>query len=230
MGLTVWGKVLILAIKHRYPTDASIEDFGHWNDTYAEAMRLVYQSFSDDLDICCLFAEAIMNRTPWALWDLKTGEPAEGANTLEAIAVLEHAFNGVDGAWQHPGLLHMYVHLMEMWLHPERALRHGDALSTLVPGTGHLLHMPTHIDVLCGDYQNVVSRNHTAILVDAKAVELSGGENFYAVYRAHNYHFKIYGAMFLGQPSVVLAAAEELTGVLSEDFLTSMADTAFTSA
>ena len=223
-GLTAWEKALILAIAHRYPTNATLEDFGHWNDAYADEMRMVYQSFSEDLDISCLFAEALMNRTPWALWDLKTGEPAEGANTLEAVAVLDRAFNGVDGAWQHPGLLHMYVHLMEMSPHPERALRHGDALSTLVPDAGHLLHMPTHIDVLCGDYQNVVSRNHMAILADAKAVGLSGRENFYVVYRAHNYHFKIYGAMFLGQPSVALATAEALTGVISEDFLVSMAD------
>ncbi|MGB0848669.1 MAG: hypothetical protein ACPGSM_18195 [Thiolinea sp.] len=223
-GLSGWEKALLTAIKHRYPTDPSIADFGHWNDAYADAMRSVYQANSTDLDICCLFAEAIMNRTPWALWDLKTGAPAAGADTLEAITVLERAFNEVNGAWQHPGLLHMYIHLMEMSPHPERALRHGDALSTLVPDAGHLLHMATHIDVLCGDYQNVVSRNHTAILADTKAIALSGGNNFYAVYRAHNYHFKIYGAMFLGQPGVALTTAEALMHVISEDFLVSMAD------
>ena len=223
-GLADWEKSLVVAVKTRYPTDASIEDFGHWNDAYADAMRSVFQAHRDDLDIGCLFAEAIMNRTPWKLWDLKTGEAAEGADTLEAIAVLERAFNELDGAWQHPGLLHMYIHLMEMSPFPERALRHGDVLSTLVPDAGHLVHMPTHIDVLCGDYQNVVSRNHAAILADAKAVEHSGGEDFYAIYRAHNYHFKIYGAMFLGQPSVALAAAEELAGLFTEDFLSSMAD------
>ena len=69
-----------------------------------------------------------------------------------------------------------------------------------MPDAGHLLHMATHVDVLCGDYMNVVSRNHTAIVADRKFLERAGAENFYSVYRCHNYHFKIYGAMFLGQP------------------------------
>ena len=217
-------RALIEAIVHRYPEDASIEDFAPWNDAFADAMRKVYQAHKTDLDICCLFAEAIMNRTPWQLWDLPSGQPAEGADTLEAIAVLDGAFAELDGAWAHPGLLHMYIHLMEMSPHPERALRQGDALSTLVPDAGHLLHMPTHIDVLCGDYQNVVSRNHTAIVADRDFLAREGADNFYSVYRCHNYHFKIYGAMFLGQPSVALATAEELIATIPEDFLRAMAD------
>ncbi len=176
-------RALIEAIPKRYPEDPDIEDFGPWNDAYADAMRAVHKAYSDDIDICCLFAEAIMNRTPWQLWDLPSGKPAEGADTLEAIEVLETAFDRLDGAWAHPGLLHMYIHLMEMSPHPERALRHGDRLSTLVPDAGHLLHMATHVDVLCGDYMNVVSRNHTAILADRKFLERAGAENFYSVYR-----------------------------------------------
>ncbi len=217
-------KSLIVAINQRYPEESTEQHFAHWNDAYAKAMREVYRSHPNDLDITCLFAESIMNRTPWELWDLPSGNPAEGADTLEAIEVLDLAFNSLEGAWAHPGLLHMYLHLMEMSPHPERALRHGDALSTLVPDAGHLLHMATHVDVLCGDYQNVVSRNHAAILADRRSVEFSGGENFYAIYRAHNYHFKIYGAMFLGQPTVALETAEELANAISEDFLKTMAD------
>ena len=86
-GLADCEKALVVAVKTRYPADASIEEFGHWNDAYADAMRSVFQAHRDDLDIGCLFAEAIMNRTPWKLWDLKTGEAAECADTLEAIAV-----------------------------------------------------------------------------------------------------------------------------------------------
>ena len=115
-----------------------------------------------------------MNRTPWALWDLPSGQPAEGADTPEAIAVLEGAFDTLDGAWAHPGLLHMYIHLMEMSPHPERALRHGDWLSNLVHDAGHLLHMATHIDVLCGEYENVVSRNTRGIEADRKFLESAG--------------------------------------------------------
>ena len=215
---------LIEAIVKRYPEDPAIEEFAPWNDAFADAMRGVYKAHSGDTDVSCLFAEAIMNRTPWQLWDLPSGEPAEGADTLEAIAVLETAFDTIAGAWEHPGLLHMYIHLMEMSPHPERALRHGDALSTLVPDAGHLLHMATHIDVLCGDYQNVVSRNHTAIVADRKFLAAEGADNFYSVYRCHNYHFKIYGAMFLGQPAVALATADELIETIPEDFLAGMAD------
>jgi len=217
-------RALIEALADRYPEDASIEDFAPWNDAYADAMRTVYKAHNADLDICCLFAEAIMNRTPWQLWDLPTGKPAKGADTLEAVSVLDTAFDTLDGAWQHPGLLHMYIHLMEMSPHPERALRHGDALSSLSPDAGHLLHMPTHIDVLCGDYQNVVARNQAAIVADRKFLAREGAENFYTLYRCHNYHFKIYGAMFVGQPDTALEAADELIATLPEDFLRTMAD------
>jgi len=215
---------LIEALAQRYPQSGAIDDFGPWNDAYADAMRQVYQNHGDDLDVCSLFAEAIMNRTPWQLWDLPTGQPADGADTLEAIGVLENAFNTLDGAWDHPGLLHMYTHLMEMSPHPERALRHGDRLSTLVPDAGHLLHMATHIDVLCGDYINVVTRNHTAIVADRKFLDRAGAENFYSIYRCHNYHFKIYGAMFLGQSTPALETADELIATLPDAIMRPMAD------
>jgi tetratricopeptide (TPR) repeat protein len=217
-------RALIEAIPHRYPDNDRIEDFSPWNDAYADAMRAVHREHADDMDICCLFAEAMMNRTPWQLWDLPSGKPAEGADTVEAIAVLESAFEQSGDAWDHPGLLHMYIHLMEMSPHPERALRHGDRLSNLVPDAGHLQHMATHIDVLCGDYMNVVSRNQSAIVADRKFLERAGPENFYTLYRCHNYHFKIYGAMFLGQPKPALETADELIATLPEKTLEPMAD------
>ncbi len=222
--VTPTERALIEAIPARYPASSDIEDFSPWNDAFADAMRKVHAEFGDDLDICAIFAEAIMNRTPWQLWDLRTGKPADGADTLEAIAVLDRAFESLSGAWEHAGLLHMYIHLMEMSPHPEKALRHGDALSTLVPDAGHLLHMPTHVDVLCGDYVNVVLRNHAAIIADRKFLMREGADNFYSVYRCHNYHFKIYGAMFLGQPTAALEAAEELIDTLPADTLRPMAD------
>ncbi|SDD51762.1 tetratricopeptide repeat protein [Ruegeria marina] len=222
--LTPVERALLDAIPARYPASSEIEDFSPWNDAFADAMRKVHAEFPDELDVCAILAEAIMNRTPWQLWDLSTGKPADGADTLDAISVLETAFATLPGAWEHAGLLHMYIHLMEMSPHPERALRHGDVLSTLVPDAGHLLHMPTHIDVLCGDYMNVVSRNEAAIVADRKFLSREGSDNFYSVYRCHNYHFKIYGAMFLGQPSVALQAADELIATLPADTLRPMAD------
>ncbi len=217
-------RALIDALAARYPDDASVECFDPWNDAFADAMRAVHKVHPHDLDVTALFAESIMNRTPWQLWDLKTGKPKEGADTAEAIEVLERAFESLPGAWTHPGLLHMYIHLMEMSPHPERALRHGDVLTTLVPDAGHLVHMASHIDVLCGDYQNVVARNQAAVAVDRKYLEHRGAENFYSVYRCHNYHFVIYGAMFLGQREPALAAADELMDTLPADTLRPMAD------
>ena len=146
-------------------------------------------------------------------------KPAEGANTLEAIEVLEKAMQ-LPGGGTHPGLLHMYIHLMEMSPFPERALKAGDRLRHVVPDAGHLLHMPSHIDVLCGDYLNVVDWNERAIRVDQKFLAKEGALNFYSLYRCHNYHFKLYGAMFLGQFAPALAAAEEMAANLTEDLLT----------
>ncbi len=222
--ITPVERALIEAISARYPESPEIEDFSRWNDAFADAMRAVHERFRDDLDVCAIFAEAMMNRTPWQLWDLPSGQPAAGADTREAIAVLEDALESLPGAWQHPGLLHMYIHLMEMSPHPERALRHGDALGKLVPDAGHLLHMPTHVDVLCGDYINVVLRNEAAIEADRKFLARNGADNFYSVYRCHNYHFKIYGAMFLGQPAKALEAADELVSTLPPETLRPMAD------
>ena len=212
-------RALIEPLALRYPSNEPGQVTPIWNDDYATAMRRVYGSFPDDLDVAALFAEAIMNRTPWQLWNIEAGKPADGADTLEAIEVLEKAMKRPGGG-DHPGLLHMYIHLMEMSPTPERALKAGDRLRHLVPDAGHLLHMPTHIDVLCGDYLNVVDWNDRAIKADRKYLAKEGALNFYSLYRCHDYHFKLYGAMFLGQFAPALAAAEEMAATLSEELLT----------
>jgi tetratricopeptide (TPR) repeat protein len=211
-------RALIEPLAERYPSADTAAVTPMWNDNYAAAMRAVYRAHADDLDVATLFAEAIMNRTPWQLWDIKAGTPAAGADTAEAIAVLERAL-AQPGGMQHPGLLQMYVHLMEMSPHPQRALRAADALRTTAPDAGHLVHMPTHIDVLCGLYKNVVDWNARATVGDRKYVKQRGQENFYSLYRCHNYHFKLYGAMFLGQCGPALAAADEMIANLPEALL-----------
>jgi tetratricopeptide (TPR) repeat protein len=209
---------LIRALAARYQASEAPDDFARWNDDYADAMRAVYRDYADDLDVAALFAEALMNRTPWQLWDLRAGKPAEGASTVEATEVLERALQRLD-ARRHPGILHMYVHLMEMSPHPEKALRAGDWLFGLVPDSGHLQHMPTHVDVLCGHYRDVIERNLAAVAADRKFVEREGPINFYSAYRAHNYHFVLYGAMFQGQYEPAIAAAEGLIAALPEELL-----------
>ncbi|MEM7723721.1 MAG: tetratricopeptide repeat protein [Pseudomonadota bacterium] len=210
-------RALLQALATRYPTDPAIEDFQPFTDGFAAAMQPVFDAHPDDLDVVFVTVEALMNRTPWQLWDRATGEPNPEGSTAQAQAILEHAFATRSDAWDHPGLLHMYIHLMEMSPHPERALRHGDRLTGLVPDAGHLVHMATHIDVLCGDYENVLSRNLAAEAVDARFKAYAGGANFYALYRIHNLHFALYGAMFLGQRAAAIAAAERLQLEVPDD-------------
>ena len=211
-------RALIAALASRYPEGVPASDWSVWNRAYADAMRGAYAAHPDDLDVAVLFADALMNLTPWALWNTGTGQPAKGAATVEARAVLERALAGSEGQ-RHPGALHLYVHLMEMSPHPEDALWAGELLRELVPDAGHLLHMPTHLDVLCGDYRQVVASNEAAIRADERFVAARGGMNFYTLYRVHNYHFKIYGAMFLGQSGVALETVEALTTAIPESLL-----------
>lgn len=214
-------RALIQALARRYQASAPVDDFSAWNDDYANEMRSVYQSFPDDQDVCTLFADALMNRTPWALWDLETGVPSEGADTLEALAVIETALQKSESrnGEEHPGLLHLHIHVLEMSPEPEKALRSADKLRHLVPDAGHLRHMPTHIDAQCGHYYNVVVSNSEAIEADNKHVERDGKMNFRALSRAHNFHFKLYGAMFLGQYQAAIDAANGMADTIPEALL-----------
>ena len=211
-------QAIIKPLRKRYPINDPGSVSPIWNDSYAADMRVAYSAFPDDPDVTALFAEAIMNRTPWALWDIKQGVASEGADTMEAITVLERAM-ALPGGMAHAGLLHMYTHLMEMSPHPERALVAGDALRTLVPDAGHLVHMPTHIDVLCGQYRDVIEWNQRANVADEKYLAKEGALNFYTLYRCHNLHFVVYGAMFSGQYGPALAAAKRMEDTIPEALL-----------
>lgn len=220
MKCTPAEHALIDALQYRYPKKAAKPKKGSALDHgYAQAMAKVYRQFSSDLDVAALYADALMNLTPWRLWDQMTGEPAKGAQTLEAKRVLEQSLAQDP---YHPGLLHLYIHLMEMSSHPEVALRLADNLRGLVPDAGHLNHMPTHLDVICGDYRRGISSNSQAIVSDEKWVSKEGRDgalNFYALYRCHNYHFRIYAAMFAGQYKVALETASQLEAALPESLL-----------
>ncbi|KAK3934913.1 hypothetical protein QBC46DRAFT_398722 [Diplogelasinospora grovesii] len=213
---------LVNALQHRCPQTLggfTPDEAFACGQKYAQAMRSVYQDFADDLDVATLYADALMNLAPWQLWDLKTGEPAEGAAALEVKQILERAIARGHGATHHPGLLHLYIHLMEMSDRPELALTAADCLRELVPDAGHLSHMPTHLDILCGDYRRAIASNSQAIAADEKFVNRRGARNFYALYRCHNYHFRIYAAMFAGQSKVALETTSALEAALPDDLL-----------
>ena len=204
--------------------DVEAEDFTAQNDAYADAMRKVCAAYPNDLDVISLTAEALMVRTPWALWDLKAAKPTDGSSTQEAMDLLEQTFAEKPAAWSHPGCLHLYIHLMEMSPFPERALRHGDALTGLVPDAGHMQHMASHIDVLCGEYPNVVHRNQRAWDADKDFLELRGPDTFYTPYICHDLHFVVYGAMFLGQLAPALEASHQLENLLTPEVVEPNAD------
>jgi len=212
-------RAMIEALRVRYPQRETIEDQQPWDKAFTGELRRVFRAFPSDLDVGCALADAIMNETPWRMWDLDADGGAEHPGTKEAVGLLEGLFNDWPAAWDHPGLLHLYVHLMEMSPFPQRALRHGDRLRDLVPESGHLIHMPTHLDVLCGNYRDVVVYNQKAVAVDRKYLAREGAGGIYTMYRSHDHHFIVYGAMFLGQFEPALKAAQELIDTTPEALL-----------
>ena len=216
-------KALIDALVCRFPVekDADPDDFPSWDDAYADAMRTVYAQFPDDPDVSALTAEALMCRTPWLLWDLEKGLPADGADTAEAIEIVEKGLAHCEatGAGHHPGLIHFYIHIMEMSPEPEKALAASDILRTLVPDAGHMVHMPSHIYVLCGQYQKALDTNVEAVVADDKYIETDPALGIYTIYRLHNIHFQIYAAIFLGKYEEAVRAADLIWETVTPDAL-----------
>jgi tetratricopeptide (TPR) repeat protein len=211
-------KALVKAIHYRYPVSKASDNCEKWSQNYATAMAGVYKDFPYDLDVATLYADALMNLNPWGLWDIKTGRPVEGAKTLEIKKIIEQALSH-EGGRKHPGLLHLYIHLMEMSPTPEAALTVADDLRGAVPDSGHLNHMPTHLDLLCGDYRRAIASNRAASAADEKFLAREGPINFYTLYRSHDYHFTIYAALFSAQSKVALEATTSLENSIPEALL-----------
>ncbi len=210
-----------LAQRFQKPHASSGEDYDAWDTAYAAAMRRVYEQFPDDHDVMAVFAEALMTRTPWRLWDVKTGKPAEGADTLEALAVIERsiALHDAAGTQQNPAILHLHIHCTEMSDAPEAALRSADILGMLCPDAGHMNHMPGHTYVLVGDYAKAKLASEKAIAADNMYLDYAGPFNFYTTARAHDLHLMMYTCMFLGQLTPAMEAAEQMCATLSHDVL-----------
>ncbi len=204
-------RALVEALGARYPR-ATPDELKKSDRDYANAMAEVFQKFPDDIDVAVLYAESLMNLTPWQLWDPYTGKPAsEEARPYEAKAAMDHAFTK-EGAYEHPGLVHLYIHLVEMTREPEIGVQAADALRQLVPASGHLCHMPAHLDVLYGDYRSAIAANAAGVWADNIYLEKTGGRTMYKFYLAHNYHSLIYAAMLAGKSQVAL----ENVGLLEE--------------
>ena len=206
-----------LALRCEVGVEAGPETFRAWDRAYADAMRDVHAAFPDDLDVVALFAEALIMRTPWKLWDVRTGAPMVGADTEEAVAVLEAGTRLAPVP--HPGILHMTIHTLEMSPQPERALAAADALRDLMPDVGHLHHMPGHIYVQCGMYEEAVAVSEKAVAAHDKYLAHAGPYNFYTTARCHDLHLLMYAAMFAGRFQPAWQAARAIRDTLTPDVL-----------
>jgi tetratricopeptide (TPR) repeat protein len=176
-------KALIDALTYRYSNDTSISR-QVLDSAYASAMRKIYNNYSNDPDIASLFAESLMDLHPWNLWK-KDGTIQPW--TTEIISVLEKTINENK---KHAGANHFYIHAQEMSKHPEKSMYSADLLRDLVPGAGHLVHMPSHTYIRTGRYHDAVITNQNAVMIDSQYVEACHAQGAYPLaYYPHNYHF-----------------------------------------
>ena len=181
-----------------------------FDEAYAKAMRLVAQRFPEDADASTLFAEALMDLRPWDLWKTD-GRPQPG--TEEIVATLESVLAQNP---DHPGACHYYLHAVEASSQPERALPCAERLPGLMPGAGHLVHMPAHIYIRLGKYHEAVERNQQAAYVDQQYLNSRNQGGEYADgYYTHNLHFLWASLAMEGRNVEAMKAARDLTATIT---------------
>ena len=212
-------RALLEALKRRDPTATPLdaENITAALTAYATAMRAVAARFPEDLDVQTLCAEAEMNVHAWQLWG-PDGTPAEG--TLQLERRLEAVLSREP---QHPGANHYYIHVMEESPHPEKALDAAERLAQLMPGAGHLEHMPAHIFVRLGRWEQAAEANRQAIAADQAYLAAATPVGDYRHYLAHNYALLAYAAAMEGRKAETLAAVQGVEQQAPRD-MTHMAD------
>ncbi|MEB8330423.1 hypothetical protein OO009_13755 [Flavobacteriaceae bacterium KMM 6897] len=193
-------QALIEALQKRYSDDLK-KEIEILNLDYMHAMAQVAKKFPNDVDIKVLYAEAIMNTVPWNYWD-KNGNPSpfikEAREALEGAIKLNP---------EHPGAHHYYIHLMELPM-PDMAVSSADKLVTLMPGAGHIVHMPSHIYIRVGRYMDAVKVNQAAILADEDYISQCYSQGLYPLgYYPHNIHFLWSASSMLGNSQIAINAA-----------------------
>ena len=203
---------LVDAVATRYTWPAP-EGRTHLDEAYADAMEEVWRTFPNNPDVGALYAESLMDLQPWDLWT-RDGQPK--GRTTEIVQVLERVLE-LDP--NHPGANHFYIHAVEASPTPERALAAADRLGALVPGSGHLVHMPSHIYIRVGRYPDAADTNARAIEVDRAYFEMAPEPEFYGLYFVHNIHFLTYAAMMECRYETAIAAARDLERDVPPAFL-----------
>lgn len=205
-------KAYIQALAQRYSKNTKA-DQKQLNQAYSEAMRKLSHQYVDDLDAATLFAESLLTSSPWMQWT-SDGKPLSG--TKEAVHTLESVLMRDP---EHLGANHYYIHAVEASNHPERALMSANRLRKLLPASGHILHMPSHIYMLVGDYRRAAVSNEEALVVDRAYIRKYGLHGIYPVhYLSHNLYFLSRAYAMEGRFEESRRAAKELAALYLPHF------------
>jgi tetratricopeptide (TPR) repeat protein len=206
------NRALINALAARYP-DPAPKERADAEKAYSDAMKAVREKFSKDADIGALYAESLMNLRPWDLWK-EDGKPQPETpdilRTLEAVLKLEPA---------HPLANHLYIHAVEASPEPGKADTSADALRGKHPALGHLLHMPSHIDIRRGRWQPAAEANRLAIEADSKYQKTVPEQGFYRLYMSHNFHMLTFAAMMQGESKLALKTIRAMTAAVPKEWV-----------
>jgi tetratricopeptide (TPR) repeat protein len=200
-GASEQERAYIAAIATRYSADVNAAR-AELDRRYSNAMRELHTKYPDDNDAAVLYAESLMDLRPWQLWT-SDGKPQEG--TTEILSVLESVLARDPN---HPGANHYYIHAIEASRTPEKGTLSAERLKTLVPGAGHLVHMPAHVYMRTGNYSGAMEANANAARVDEAYFARTKEQGMYSIiYYTHNFQFLSAAASMLGQSQKALDAA-----------------------
>lgn len=205
-------QALIKALNSRYTDDPKVERTT-LDAAYAEAMGRLAKRFPDDQQIAVLYAESFMDLQPWDYWT--TGGTQPKGRTAEIIATLERVLRENP---DHPGAIHYYIHMVEASSTPERAVPYAERLGRVMPGAGHLVHMPSHIWYRIGRYRDSLEANRKAIAADEAYFASTKTNGAYVqVYHPHNVHMLLVSAQMAGDGQAVIEAAQRLSRTVTDE-------------
>ena len=204
-------QALIRAMAKRYAPDPTA-DRKALDAAYAEAMAEVARTFGEDDNVQVLLADALMNLSPWDYWAADGMAPK--GRTAEIVAALETVLKRNP---DHAGAIHLYIHTVEASTTPERAEPYADRLGALVPGPGHLVHMPSHIYYRVGRYKDSLAANIKAVKVDEDYLaHAKPGDVYPQIYYPHNVHFVLVSAQMGGDGPTAVEAAVKLDRIITD--------------
>ena len=208
---TARERAYIDALTARYTGKAA--DRAAADRAYADAMRKLTEAYPNDLDARTLYAESLMDLRPWGYWT-RDGQPYD--ETRQITTTLEQV---IGKHKTHPGALHLWIHLWEA-VDPKKAEAEADRLVPLMPGAGHMVHMPAHIYQRVGRHADVVRVNLLAAQADEEYIAACKAQGLYPLaYYPHNVHFIWMGASASGQKTLALESARKLAAAVPAEAL-----------